>query len=78
MGGEEDGRRWGLVDLAALDTDEAVFDVVDAADTVLTTKVVQALDEGDGVEGIAIDGRGEAFLESDLDVDAFGGGLSHS
>ena len=45
MGGVQDGRRRRLVDLAALDPDEAVLDVVDPADAVGAAQVVEALDE---------------------------------
>src|SRR6266481_8482626 len=51
--GVEDDRSWCLVDLARLDPHEAVLDLIDAADTVLPTELVQALDELDALELLA-------------------------
>ena len=47
VGGVQDRRRRRLVDLAALDADEAVLDVVDPADAVRAAERVQPLDQLD-------------------------------
>src|SRR6185369_1900381 len=61
------GRR--LVDLAALDPDQAILDVVDPPDTVRAAQVVDTLDEVDRSEPLAIDRDGDAALEVDDDLD---------
>ena len=48
--GMKDHRRGRLVDLARLDPDQAVLDLIDAADAVLPAELVEALDELDAVE----------------------------
>ena len=76
MGVEEhDGGR-ALVGLAGLDADEAVLDHVDAADAVGSGEGVEAGDEGGRAEGFAVEGDGEAALESDFDVGGVVGGVS--
>ena len=65
VGGVQDGRRRRLVDLAALDADQAVLDVVDAADAVRAAERVQALDELDGAEPLAVERDRDAALEVD-------------
>ena len=67
--GVQDGRRGRLVDLAALDADEAVLDVVDAADAMRAAERVQALDELDGREALAVERDRDAALEGDRDLD---------
>ena len=42
---QDHGRR-GFVDLARLDADQAILDVIDAADAVLARDLVQHFDEG--------------------------------
>ena len=65
----EDRRRRRLVDLAALDPDEAVLDVVDPADAVVAAEVVQPVDELDRGEPLAVDRDRDAALELDRDLD---------
>ena len=65
----------GLVDLARLDADEAVLDVVDPADAVPAGDLVQLLDQLDAVELAAVEGDGPAAVEGDLDLLGLVGGL---
>ena len=44
----------GLVDLARLDPDQAVFDMIDPADAVLAGKLAELVDQGDAVELAAV------------------------
>ena len=60
---EHDGGR-GLVDLARLDPDEAVLDVVDPADAVLAGDLVELLDQLDAVELAAAERDGPAAVEA--------------
>ena len=69
MRGVQDRRGRRLVDLAALDPDEAVLDVVDAADAVGAAQVVEALDELDRRQPLAVEGDRDAALEGDDDLD---------
>ena len=55
VGAVDDRGRRGLVDLAALDADQAVLDVVDAADAVGAGQIVQLLDERDRIEPLAVE-----------------------
>ncbi len=68
VGGVEDGRRGRLVDLAALDADEAILDVVDPPDPVRPGDLVEALDERDRVETLAVQAHRDAPLEVEQDV----------
>ena len=60
------GRRF--IHLARLDTDEAVLQVVDAADAVLARELVQALYKRDALDLLAVERDGEAPFESKLDI----------
>ena len=53
--GVQDHGRRRLVDLAALDADEAILDVVDATDAVLAAERVEALDELDRRDRLAVE-----------------------
>src|SRR5436309_1261685 len=64
----QDHRRRRLVDLARLDTDEAVLDLVDAADAVLAADLVEPLDERDAAELLAADFAGDTLAELDDDL----------
>ena len=66
--GVEDRRRGRLVDLAALDADQAVLDVVDPAHAVRAAELVEPLDEGDRVQALAVDRDRHAALEADDDL----------
>ncbi len=68
---DDRGRR-GLVDLPALDADEPIFDVVDAADAVSACHDVELLDQRDWVEPLAVERNGHAALEADDDLDRIG------
>ena len=72
MGGVEDRGRRRLVDLAALDPDEAVLDVVDPADAVGAAERVEPLDQGDRLEPLAVEGDRDPALEGDRDLDRVG------
>ena len=67
VGRVQDHRRGRLVDLAALDADEAVLDVVDPADAVRAAQVVQPLDQLDAAQRLAVDRDRDAALEADHD-----------
>ena len=69
MGAMDHDGRGGLVDLTALDPDQAVLDVVDAADAVGAGKFVQLLDEGYRVKPVAVQGDRDAAFEADDDLD---------
>ena len=69
VGSVQDRRRGRLVDLAALDADEPVLDVVDPADAVRATELVEPLDQGDRGEPLAIERDRDAALEVDDDLD---------
>ena len=62
---EHDGRR-GLVDLARLDADQAILDVVDPADAVLAPELVERTDQLDAVGLATVEGHGLAVIERDL------------
>ena len=64
---QDDGRR-RLVDLARLDADEAVLDVVDPADAVRAGDPVQLLDQLRAVELLAVQGDGPTVVEGDLNT----------
>ena len=72
MGRVQDHRRGRLVDLAALDADEAVLDVVDPADAVRAAQVVQPLDQLDRAQPLAVDRDRDAALEAEDDLDRRG------
>ena len=61
-----------LVDLAALDPDEAILDVIDPPDAVGAGELVDALDEGDRVEPLAVEADRNAALELEQEVDRRG------
>src|SRR5262245_60950155 len=63
MGQVEDDGSWALVNFPRLDADEAVFDVIDPADAMLATGLVERFEQGHAVELDAIDGGGFAGLE---------------
>ena len=64
------GRR--LVDLAALDPDQPVLDVIDPADAMGGAQLVDAIDQGDRQQPLAVDGDRDAALELDRDLDRVG------
>ena len=72
MGGVQDDGRGRLVDLAALDADQPVLDVVDPADAVRAAQVVQPLDQRHGAQRLAVDRDRDAALEADDDLDRVG------
>ena len=67
----QDDRRRRLADLAALDADEPVLDVVDPPDTVLAAEVVQPLDQLDEPSRSPSMDTG-CPLEADHDLDGAG------
>ena len=69
MGRVQDRRGRRLVDLAALDADEAVLDVVDPADAVGAAQRVQPVHQLDGAEPLAVERDRDAALERDDDLD---------
>src|SRR5262245_46917855 len=71
MGIVQNDGRGRLVQLTRLDADEAVLDVVDAADAVLAADVVELFDERHAVRLDAVERDGSALLELDLDVGGF-------
>ena len=68
---EHRGRR-RLVDLAALDPDEAVLDVVDPADAVGPAEAVEPIDEVDRRQPFTVDGDRNAALELHDELDRRG------
>ena len=66
--GLEDGGGRRLVDLAALDPDQAVLDVVDPPDPVGSGERVEALHERDRLQSLAVQADGDAALEANHDV----------
>src|SRR2546423_9271722 len=73
---KDDSRR-RLVDLARLDSHEAVLDHVDAADAVQAAQTVELLNQGYGAGLAAIERRRYALLEGQLDDPGAGGGGVH-
>src|SRR3954454_24585014 len=65
----QDGRRRRLVDLAALDADQPILDVVDPTHSMRSTDLMETLDELDRTESIAIECDGDAALELDQQLD---------
>ena len=70
---QHDGGR-GLVDLARLDPDQPVLDVVDPAHAVLAGELVELVDQRDAVELAAVEGDRLAAVERDLDFLGLVGG----
>jgi hypothetical protein len=68
----QDGRRRRLVDLAALDPDEAILDVVDPPDPMSPAEDVQAFDQLHGTEPLAVERHRHATLERDHDLHRVG------
>jgi len=64
----EHDRGGGLVDLARLDADEAVLDVVDPPDPVPAATTVQLLDERDAVHVVPVEADRPAAVEPDRDL----------
>ncbi len=69
MGVVQDRRGRRLVDLAALDPDQAILDVVDPPDAVRAAQRVQPLDQLDRRQALAIERDRDAALEVDHDLD---------
>ena len=67
MGGQDDRRRRDLVDVADLQTDDAVLDVVDDADAVARAELADALDQLDERQALAVERHRQAALELQLD-----------
>ena len=61
----------GLVKLAGLDSDEPIFDMVDSADAVLATQLVEGFEEGDAIDGLAVECGRSAPFEIDDDFSGF-------
>ena len=68
----QDRRGGRLVDLAALDADEAVLDVVDAPDAVRPTELVQPIDELDRGQPLPVERDRDPALEVDRQLDRIG------
>src|SRR5207302_5220197 len=62
-GGEQDDRGRRLVDLARLDADQPILDLVDTADTMPPTETVQPFDERDTTERLAVERDRYALAE---------------
>lgn len=71
---ENNGGR-GLVKLAGLDSDEPIFDMVDSANTVLAAQLVEGFEEGDAIDGLAVECGRSAPFEIDDDFSGFVGGF---
>ena len=67
--GEDDLGRGDLVDVANLQADDAVLDVVEDPDAVLTGDLRDMLDQVDHPHGDTIDRNGESVLEADREID---------
>src|SRR4029077_15465167 len=68
VGLQQKDRGGRFVDLARLDADEAVLEVVYAPDAVFTAYPIQCRHELEGSGGLRIHRDRDAFLEADLDV----------
>src|SRR4051812_2992227 len=64
----QDRRGWRLVDLAALDANQPILDMVDAAHAMPAAERVQALHQLHRLDGLAVDGDRDATLETDDDL----------
>ena len=73
MGGMQHGGRRRLVDLAALDADQPVLDVVDPAHAVLSGERRDSFDQLDRRQEFAVEGNRNAALELDRDLRRLGG-----
>src|SRR5690606_14694943 len=62
--GVKNDRGRSLIDFAALDTNQAVLNLVETTDAVLTAELVEPLDQVDGRQLFAIDGHRHAALEA--------------
>ena len=69
MGAVDDRGRRCLVDLPALDADEAVLDMVHPTHAVGARQIVEVLDQGHGVSPIAVERNWHAALEADHYLD---------
>src|SRR6202008_4499990 len=69
VGRMEHDRGRGLVDLPALDANEAVLDVVDPTDAVTPGQRVEPLDELDRVDGRAVEADRGSAIEPDGHLD---------
>ena len=72
MGDMQHGRRGRLVDLAALDADQPILDVVHPTDTMGAGQGMQPLDELDRSQPDAVERDRDATLELDDDLDRVG------
>ncbi len=75
MGLVQDHRRRRLVQLARLDADQPVLDVIDPADAVLAAELVEPFDQRHAVELLAVEADRPAVLEVDVDVSRLVGRL---
>ena len=76
VGGEQDRRGRHLVDVAHLEADDAVLDVVDDPDPVAAADLGRALEQLDEAEPLAVERDRHARLELDVDVSASSGASS--
>src|SRR5204862_4018647 len=67
VGGVDDGGGGRLVDLAALDPDEAILDVVDPTHTMDATEGVELLDQRHWRDGGSVEAHRDAALEAEDD-----------
>ena len=68
VGGQHDRRGRRLVDVAHLQPDDAVLDVVDDADAVARADLGDAFDQLDELEALAVERDRDAALEAELDL----------
>ncbi len=74
MGCEQERGRGRLVDVADLQADDAILDVIDDADPVARGDLCRAFDQGHGRKALAVERHGHPALELDLhDLRLLGG-----
>ena len=66
MGGQQDRGGGRLVDVAHLQTDDAILDVVDDADAVASADLGDPLEQLHEPQALAVEGDRHAALEADL------------
>src|SRR5262249_50764831 len=75
VGAQQEGRRGGLVEFAALDAEQPVLDDVATADAVCAAEAVQFADQGQRFQGGAIKATRQAALGTEGERGRLGGGL---
>src|SRR5258705_11661604 len=75
MGGKQYGAARRLIDAARFHSDEPVLDEIDAADSVVTAKLIQPRQQGRRREPLAVEADGVAPFAADADHSCLVGGV---